>query len=164
MSIYAGVQKIYENWGQIQFKRDMGTHIPDDVPPFYYINIDGVVPEPGDLEWYDFDTQTFTATDPRPPREQPAYKLMHYLSGGELWFNRCTATERAKVWALANGESVPGVTVTLEQRYRLAAFKDWTVSGEAFWSDDPEVVTVINALESIGLLAAGRAAEILGTP
>lgn len=83
-----------------------------------------------------------------------------YFKARNLWLGRFTPDERATIWALCNGEAVPNITITLKQRYRLASFRDVTLNG-AIRVDHPELIQVVQALESVGVLAPGRAAEIL---
>lgn len=153
MANYANVRLLEKGseWGDVISIIDMGDHDPESP---VYVLVDGVSPAPQAGWFYNRRTSTFTDTLPieRPRRT---------VQASEFWMQKFTATERAKVWALCNGESVPGVTVSLEDRYRLAAFRDVTLAGEPIPLHNSEVVTIIDALESIGLLTAGRADEIL---
>jgi hypothetical protein len=134
----------------------MGSHIPEAAPPLYYIDIAGYTPQPvqGEDWWYDYDQDLFTSIDPGV--KEPARSI----SAKELWFRSFTSLERSYVWAICNGETPPGVTINIENRYRIAAFKDLTGNGH-FPLDEPELVIVIDGMESAGIISAGRADEIL---
>jgi hypothetical protein len=162
MAIYAEVKSyaIGDDWGIVSRVIDYGAHVPEAAPPTYFIDIAGYTPQPVDGEnwWYDVQGDVFTDTDPiytKPPDPAPQSDAL------DLWFVRFTEEERAKTWAVCANDDPPGVTITLQQRYKIASFRDVTVSGLPFAIDDPEVVSVVNGLETAGVLAAGRAAQIL---
>jgi hypothetical protein len=154
MSVYANI-KPYSGtvWGLVKDIRDMGSHDPDSPR---YINIDGVDPAPQVGWYYDISTDSFAETLP-PEVDLPR----RTVTSVELWMMKFAASERAKVWALCNGETIPGVAISLENRYRTAAFRDLTLAGEPIPLHAAEVETVIDGLETAGLLASGRADEIL---
>ena len=154
MSIYAELT-IYKEigYGEVRNIVDMGSHDPES-PAF--IDLTGIDPAPQVGWWYEKATDTFTET--LPPEVTVPRRT---LTAAELWLGSFTDTERAEVWALCAGEDLPGVTITLENRYRTAAFRDLTLSGLPIPLHADEAVTVISGLESAGLLDPGRADEIL---
>ncbi len=111
--------------------------------------------------FYDFTNLLFTAVDPggEAPRRE--------ITAMEFWFESFTTRERAMTWALCDDhpnvrehDDSPLSKPSVENLYRLTAFRDLTVSGK-FFLDQSEVVAVVGALEQIGLLAPGRADAIL---
>jgi hypothetical protein len=160
MAIFAKVRKETDVWGVVLRQDEFGSHVPQTTLPSVMIDITSYTPQPvsGENWWYNFDTDLFTDTDP----VIPTYvKPVGSTSAPNLWFARFTTTERAEFWAVCNGETVAGVTITQAQRYRAAAFRDITLTGGSFKLDHTELVAVIDGLESAGLLDAGRADEIL---
>lgn len=154
MSIYAELRVYKEiGYGQVRTISDLGSHDPES-PAF--IDLTGVDPVPQVGWWYEKATETFSET--LPPEVTVPRRT---LTAAQLWLGSFTSTERAEVWALCAGETVPGVTISLENRYRTAAFRDLTLSGLPIPLHANEAVTVITGLETAGLLDAGRADEIL---
>jgi hypothetical protein len=169
MATYAEVVRYRDsNWGRIEAVmveengRDAGVYNTGVGGGVYVVEIVSGTPSIGDF--YDFDTETWTTTDPN--LEYPR----RFISAKEFWIENVTADERAKIWALCSGEAnVPKydnsepVSISIENRYRLAAFRDITLSG-GFYLDNSEVITVIDALETIELISPGRADIILERP
>jgi len=155
MSIWAEVHKTDPTFGIVTAIIDMGNHIPEAAPPLFYIDTTGHTPAPQAGWWYDHTLAVFTSVDPGLP------VIAREIVAPELWLEILTSTERAKIWALCNGETVPGVTINLENRYRLAAFRDITLTGLPFPLDHPEVVAVFDGLVSTGLFTQIRVDEIL---
>lgn len=157
MAIYAEVKRFdTTQYGQVRFI-DSADPLPiGDQKRILFIDLTGVTPVPEVRWYYDSVADTFSETKPA-----GAVVPRRTLKASELWMKSFTDTERSKVWALCNGETVTGVTVTQPQRYRLASFRDITLAGESIPLHNEETETVIDALESIGLLAVGRADEIL---
>ena len=161
MAIYAEIHRYSgQSFGRVAQVIDMGSHVPVARPPIFYKDIDTYSPKPvqGEEWWYNNDSDLFTNIKPvivRPP--MPA----SVTRAPDLWFKRLTDQERSYVWAVCNGETPPGVTITLQNRYRLAAFKDITLTGLKFPLDHAEIVAVIDGMEAAGIIGAGRADEIL---
>lgn len=162
MATWAYIERYDATWGEVGNVTDMGSHIPEIGPPYYLIDITAYNPQPvqGAGWWYNFTSDLFTDVNPGVTKPAPPKPI---VDADKLWMQKFTPTERAKVWAACNGESIPGVTISLENRYRLAAFRDFTMTGLSYKLDHPEVVTVVNGLETAGLLSAGRANQILET-
>ncbi len=84
------------------------------------------------------------------------------VSTQKFWFDIVTGNERGRIFAIAD-QDVPGLTLTPVQRGRLKAFLLFTISsGKIEVNADSETEVVFNALETAGVIASGRAAEILG--
>ena len=135
---------------------------PADGQLITYVEILAQDPAPsvgvGSLGWfYDSATDTFLTAVKRSV-------LSAYLtpSSSVFWFGYFDSTERAKVWAACNGVDLPGVSITDQIRYRLAAWRDVTLSGNVNLQD-AETIAVVNGMESAGIIGSGRAAEILDT-
>jgi len=157
MIAYAEVKRFEKTeFGQV---RTIGTaeSLPGgDRRAILFVDIDGINPAPQQGWYYDKSTELFSETKP-----SGAVIPKPALTAAQFWMARFTPNERAGVWALCNGESVPGVTINQRARYRLAAFKDISVSGDPVKLHAAETRAVVNGLETAGLLGAGRAAEIL---
>lgn len=169
MTLYAYVKKYREsNWGRVLSISDGPAPGAGPGPVGASLENFIVVITSGSPEedwYYDFDTNTFT--DVSPGLEAPRRKV----AAKDFWFAHFTALERAKVWALCDGRTdvpkhdnsgpVPDPGIT--NHYRLVSFRDLTING-SFYLDEPELCTVVDALETIGLLAPGRANAILERP
>ena len=158
MTMYARVRRINEIdfWAFVNGVEDV-TSAPTDNPPIYYIDITGYTPQPvqGEEWWYDYDGDVFTNTDPGVYYPPPSISIQ------DLWFNKFTPLERSYIWAVCNGETPPGVTINIENRYRIAAFKDVTLTINEIWLGNTELVIVVDGMESAGIIATGRADIIL---
>lgn len=71
----------------------------------------------------------------------------------EFW-QRFTTAEREAVVAMAR-------TGTETQKNKISAFKEYVVYGDQVDLDDQNIIDGVNLMESVGLIAAGRAAEVL---
>lgn len=71
----------------------------------------------------------------------------------EFW-RRFTAAEREKLEDLA-------MTGTASVKKKLAAFKTYVQTGGNVELDDDYIIAIVAAMETAGVIAAGRAAEIL---
>ena len=157
MITYAEVTRFDDTeFGQVRF---IGT--ADSLPnphstTLIFVDLTDVTPVP-QLDWYyDKAADLFSIAKPG-----GAVVPKVTITYSELWFKRFSDSEAADVWLLLMGKTVSGVTISDTALGRLGRFRDATLAGEPIPLHSNEVETVINGLESAGLLAAGRAAEIL---
>lgn len=154
---YAEVRRFDETqFGKVTYMGD-AVFVPKfDIYGLFAVSTEGLDPQPVAGWFYDKGTNTFTET--KPPG---AVVPKETLTAPQFWLKKFDSTERAKVWGVCNGESVPGVTISLTERYRLAAFRDISIGGEPIPLHAAETEAVVNGMESAGIIGAGRAAEIL---
>lgn len=155
MAIYAEVRQITALWGVVTAVVDMGSHVPEAKPPEVWMNLTGYTPAPvaGEAWWYDFQGDVFTNVDPG--LTEPA----RTVTPSQFWFGKVTNDERGKIFTLAQ-EDGGGVVLDMIQRGRLKALLAFTTAN-SFKLDNAELVFIFNALESVGAIDPGRAAEIL---
>ena len=153
MSIYANIEKISGlAFGVVITIVDLSDHNPE-APN--YINIDSVTPTPL-VDWfYDIEANLFMETLPigiSIPKGS--------ISPIDFWFgDRITDNELGKIFALMDNDG-GGITLTVIERGRLKAFILFSLSN-AITLDHPNTEFIFNALETVGVLAPGRATEIL---
>lgn len=157
MTIYAEVKRFDgTKFGRVRVIGDADPIPIGSQHRILFIDLTDVIPIP-EIKWYyDRSTNIFSETLP-----SGAVVPKETLTAAEFWLGRFTDNERSDVWALCNGETVSGVTITQRIRYRLAAFRDVTLAGEPVPLHAAKVEAVVNGLETAGLLDPGRAAEIL---
>jgi len=158
MAIFASVRRFKNSeWGVVRRVEDFGSHVPEAAPPLFYIDIAGYTPQPvmGEDWWYDHNSDLFTQVNPNV--KEPAQEMRPKF----FWLESFTSLERSYIWAVCNGETPPGVTINIENRYRIAAFKEISLSSVAIKLDNEELVAVIDGMEAAGIIGAGRADEIL---
>lgn len=154
---YAEIKRFEEtSFGQVRFIGQTET-LPLGDKRILFVDLAGYDPQP-QVGWY-FDKGNDVFSE-APPIEAVVPKAK--LTAAEFWMETLTFGERARVWGVCNGEAVPGVTITLEQRYRLAAFRDLSLAGELIPLHANETITMVNGMELAGIIDPGRAAEILG--
>jgi len=126
------------------------------------IDITDMAPRPG-IGWqYDADTG-FTA--PAPPEPDPAPKSIpqNRIITNYAFDMRFTLEERVAIEMAGMDDPA----ATLEQRAQAAALRvsqERAKKAQFTDLDDPLVISSVQQMEARGLLAAGRAAEILDAP
>lgn len=97
-----------------------------------------------------------------------------------FWFENFTDTERARAEAVANdrtdvpkasGHGGGNIDITnpvniykLKSFLRISAGLRVNVPDPKLWNSDQNFIDAINGMESVGILAVGRAATILAAP
>lgn len=109
--------------------------------------------------WEGYDWAPF---DPAPPAAQPAPTQNRHIT--QLAFRRrFTKAERSAVeWAAVDKPDRPDPERQMAAALR-ADLKDQEQAG-FIDLDDPDLIEGVTAMEGYGLIAAGRAAEILSAP
>jgi hypothetical protein len=103
-----------------------------------WVDVTGLHVGPG----YTYDGTDFAA---------PA--VVRLITPRQLW-QRFTAAERESLEDLA-------MTGTASVKKKLAAFKTYVMTGMTVDLDDDYIIASVAAMETAGVIAAGRAAEIL---
>jgi hypothetical protein len=118
------------------------------------VDIAGYDPAPEAGGFYDRQADAFQDTRPAgliDPIDLPPEAF---------WFDRITDDERGKMWALGDADG-GGVTLTQVQRGRLKAWLTFTATNPVPL-DGSETAFILGAMESKGVLDAGRADQIRG--
>ena len=150
---YAEIERIRDTgFGQVR-TISQGSVLPGgDGKTIHFVSIEGVSPKPKAGWYYTDSTGLFSETDPGVPAP-PAEPIPWF----ELWYDRMLPAERATCRLAMTGENVIGVSFSDElDRGRLWAWAELadTRYDETFWA--------VNMMEAAGIIAPGRAVEILG--
>ncbi len=165
MTQYAQIRRRWNSgFGNVTAVVESGSR-PDDVHKTHYIDLTSASPrppfpyDPGDAEWwYEFATATFSS-DPI-VLTPPSSDERQAVRPAAFWY-RFTRDERSKLWAALAGVDLPGVTFAqAKNRWGLKAWLDISLR-KPIDPTHPETIWAVDAMEAAGILAAGRADQIL---
>lgn len=118
--------------------------------------LDAWVPLPGGSPvgpGWSYDGSTFTPPPPRPPRT---------VVPRDTLLDRFTDNELAEIAHWRRFRQKPDGSPVPYAQWRALEVAQWRIeAADRVRLDAPAVVQYINGLETVGILAAGRAAEIL---
>ena len=157
MKRYAVVEPVaLAGWGRVR-RIIQADRRPRAGAPYTVVRIDNVTPRPHRGWFYDHAGDAFqeanpgVATVPKP------------VTSRQFWYDLVRPPERAKAFAAADGKALSGVVLgTPQVQWRFRSWHMFTMRDEVIRRQDPETVWAVTYMETAGMVATGRATEILG--